>query len=502
MSTPHLPDDCIYYIIKHLRNDRSSLYKCAKVNRFWCRAAIPILYENPFPAKNKKIIMNYILSFSKEEVLSLKDAMKFCGYGDFFKIKKNYKTLFEYPKFLKNYNYKDVNSTIFKYFMNFTVLNYYNCHKDKIICGFCPLFHQLIINKCNHLEQFNINMDSFIKPKINKNHNQKDIISLLEPLVGIEKRLLNNLTLNCSNLREINFTTTYNEPVLVENFCKVIQNQKNLEKFISQHLLNDDIISSLELQNHSLISIDLSCINFSEISFNNFINLKNLKFLKFNYCNDYDPFNRYEILQFASFKLQKLELKLNQWDEIVEPTIIKYLGSSLKYLSIHSNLTVPMLENISIYCLNLIELKIAIYDFSKIDYLIFPCFLKIKIRKLIINIPHSFGTYTTEMITRLANNLSINTNDITLNLLNQDLEKSIHFFKTFFENAHSHLKKFKYNYAKVGSVSIKIILDYINSNDINRLEVLNIIGMKKSFEVDDLKYYNEIKAKGVKIIKL
>ena len=40
------------YIIQNLRNDVSTLHTLALVNRFWCRLAIPLLWEDPFSEQN------------------------------------------------------------------------------------------------------------------------------------------------------------------------------------------------------------------------------------------------------------------------------------------------------------------------------------------------------------------------------------------------------------------------------------------------------------------
>src|SRR3954454_11199625 len=39
------------YIIQNLRNNFNTLYSLALVNRFWCRLAIPLLWEDPFSIK-------------------------------------------------------------------------------------------------------------------------------------------------------------------------------------------------------------------------------------------------------------------------------------------------------------------------------------------------------------------------------------------------------------------------------------------------------------------
>src|SRR2546425_1073399 len=43
------------YIIQNLRNNVNTLYSLALVNRFWCRLAIPLLWEDPFSPHIEKI---------------------------------------------------------------------------------------------------------------------------------------------------------------------------------------------------------------------------------------------------------------------------------------------------------------------------------------------------------------------------------------------------------------------------------------------------------------
>ncbi|PKY24700.1 hypothetical protein RhiirB3_527406 [Rhizophagus irregularis] len=45
---PELTND----IIQYLRKDLSTLYSCILINRLWCRLAIPLLWEDPFPKKD------------------------------------------------------------------------------------------------------------------------------------------------------------------------------------------------------------------------------------------------------------------------------------------------------------------------------------------------------------------------------------------------------------------------------------------------------------------
>src|SRR2546429_7780104 len=68
----HLIEDCLRIIFIKLQYDRSSLYSCILVNRFWCRIAIPILWKNPYNYNHKispslcNTIIYFLLKSSKQ----------------------------------------------------------------------------------------------------------------------------------------------------------------------------------------------------------------------------------------------------------------------------------------------------------------------------------------------------------------------------------------------------------------------------------------------------
>ncbi|RGB39193.1 hypothetical protein C1646_740245 [Rhizophagus diaphanus] len=81
-------------IIQYLRDDISTLYSCALVNRLWCRIAIPLLWEDPFSVPTQKF------DFIKILLRSLNDEDKtrlIVKYG-FNNNEFSPKTLFNYPE--------------------------------------------------------------------------------------------------------------------------------------------------------------------------------------------------------------------------------------------------------------------------------------------------------------------------------------------------------------------------------------------------------------------
>src|SRR6266536_3513045 len=58
------------YIIQNLRNNVNTLYSLTLVNRFWCRLAIPLLWEDPFSVTYRE---NSTYNFLDTYFLSLND---------------------------------------------------------------------------------------------------------------------------------------------------------------------------------------------------------------------------------------------------------------------------------------------------------------------------------------------------------------------------------------------------------------------------------------------
>ena len=87
-------------IIQYLRNNFNTLYSLALVNSFWCRLAIPLLWEDPFSIKYRKKISfyfldTYFLSLNDSDKSKLKETIP-------YEIDSNsQKLLFNYPSLIK-----------------------------------------------------------------------------------------------------------------------------------------------------------------------------------------------------------------------------------------------------------------------------------------------------------------------------------------------------------------------------------------------------------------
>ncbi|PKY46596.1 hypothetical protein RhiirA4_461493 [Rhizophagus irregularis] len=513
MTLPHLPDDCIYYILQHLQNDCSTLFNCLLTNRFWCKSTIPLLYANPFIfSKSEKIcsiIFTLIFCFNKAEILQLKNQLGPNQINN-INLDEEYKPLFEYSKYLEIFNYQKINTIIIKcmltYFSGPSVFS-----KD-ILYDTILIFHKSILRQSKNIKQLNISSYIFYRECFN-NINVQNFTSNLTKLnslsfdinkVGsvcneIEQEFLSNIVNNCLNLRKliIKFPQRYetsNNFVTFEKLCTIIQELNKLEifKIVNCYSLLNNVLWSLEFQKNSLVNIEFSNTNFSNVSlknFNNFNNLYNLKYLSFKYCKGI-LLNQCEILKFAPFKLKELSIvSNNDWSVDVTSLMLKYLGESLQSLII-VNPTVFLIENILMYCPNLILLTISIKFHNDLSFL--SLFRNLRIRMLNVSI----FTQNTKLGIDLANNIPINIIKISVCYHNSN---EFLLFKEFLENCHNKFEIINLNH-NIELKFLNIALNYIERSN-NSLKILGMTRLDKSLNDEESKLLNRIKAKGIKIME-
>jgi hypothetical protein len=327
---------------------------------------------------------------------------------------------------------------------------------------------------------------------------------------------LTNIENICSNLKKLEISFLSSEDLssdeipidtnINEKICKIIQKQNNLKAIIlSSYYSNcfNSILLSLEFQKHSLIYIEFEEINFSNISFKNFINLCNLKYLLFFNCDGTKiSLDQCETLKYASFKLKKLGFRNDgdkddneefiRWNnDIITSLMIKYFGESLQELVLFNEPNGSSIKDISTYCPNLIKLEIKTADLSIIPYI---KTLKMKILNIVDNMNYSWDVdeypASIEVFKSLASNLPTDVKEISLNSYGIDCVKE------FFENC-NHCNLEVINVSSLGLEILEAILNYIerSNND------LKICGMKilRDLKDEELRLLDQIKAKGVKI---
>ncbi|EXX72303.1 uncharacterized protein OCT59_023819 [Rhizophagus irregularis] len=518
MTLVYLTDDCIYYILYYLQNNHSTLFNCLLVNRFWCKSTIPLLYANPFANISKKrylIISTLIFCFDKTEISQLKNQLGLSQVNNII-IDEGHKPLFEYLKYLEDYKYSIINSVIYGWFAKYHsgLSSFQKLYNDII-----PIFHQSILRQSRNIKQLDILSSLFYREGF-KNFNIQNLISNLTELNSLslnfclkgtadnelEQKFLRNIANTCLNLRilkvtlpqtrrsrlqRVNFNNLIDTTTL-KKLCAIIKEQNKLEIFEiwnCNSLLNN-ILLSLEFQKHSLVHIEIMSTDFSNVDFlKRFNNLHNLECLKFGYCKGI-LLNQCESLNFVSFKLKELEFIRNYWNIDVTFLMIKYLGAPLQRLFVE-NPTILLIDNISIYCPNLISLKIRINNVN-IDLSFLSSLKKLRIRILNIIINNNINDF----FINLANNIPININKISINgvNINEFLQ-----YKEFLENCHNSFEMINLNYS-IDYEILKIVLNYIERSN-NNLKIIGIMGLDKKMNDEELKLLDQIKAKGVKIVE-
>ncbi|PKK58629.1 hypothetical protein RhiirC2_857697, partial [Rhizophagus irregularis] len=431
MTLSYLTDDCFYHTLQYLQNDDSTLFNCLLVNRFW------------------------------SEILQLKEQLVEVNQINNINIDEEHKPLFEYLKYLENYNEFEIESAILRYYSSLSISQ--NKMYNKII----PIFHQSILRQSSNIKKIDISLDLFYKKSFknfnvqNSNLNLIKLNSLIIRLNGTANNEVGqgflsniadvslNLRLLIINLNQrsrrllVNPTTSNNliDTTTWKKLYKIIQGQNKLKIFIIWNcFLLNNILSSLESQKQSLVHIVFNHTNFVNVNLKSLNNLYNLEYLIFEYCEGL-LLNQCDILNFASFKLKELSFKRDKWDDVITLSIIKYLGEPLQTISVE-NITIPLIENIPLYCPNLILLKIGIFshvDFSEVSF-----------------------------YRKLANNVPINVSKISFYINSRTSNNSNNFlkFKEFLENCHNNFEMINLNH-NIELEFLKIVLNYIERSNNN-----------------------------------
>jgi hypothetical protein len=302
------------------------------------------------------------------------------------------------------------------------------------------------------------------------------------------------------------YISTIDTTNINKELCTIIQKQNNLKAIILSSYysspLNNTLLS-LESQKHSLIYIEFKNINFSNVTFKNFINLCNLKYLIFYDCDSrMMSLDQCDVLKYASFKLKRLEFKNRGWgtikwkNDLVTSLMIKYLGTSLQELILSDESNISIIENISTYCSNLIKLQIKV-ELEPESLLIIPYLKNLKIGILnIINyqkLLFSLNVNNYGVLKSLASNLPTDLKEISI------CNHFLSCFKEFLENCHHCLEVINLSYS-IKLELLKIILNYIKRSNNSSLKVLGMTKLDKLLNYEELELLNQIKAEGVKIV--
>ncbi|CAB4426531.1 unnamed protein product [Rhizophagus irregularis] len=338
-------------IIKYFRNDFSTLYSCVLVNRFWCRLAIPLLWENPFSitehsirAKNHNFIGIYLHNLNDE----LKTELYKYNINDNL-LPSN--TLFNYPSFIKYLNLLKIPKSVIKWFKPFTQKTSFNPEKNIIKLIIISLSKMFIENE--------VNLHT-LKIEINTSH-----ISYIDDILELFLQNTNFIS-NIKNLK-LSIIHSYVETLLVNNrISQIINSHQNLKKIVLCNSIDDFLFyQSLLLSKDCNCSNTLNTITLYNINLEGMINL-NKMFEQLNvlesvhiiYCHSLNTNIIQQIINLTKpFKLKSLFMdERSKIDESLS-LLLQKSGDYLENLCVDRS-GQQIFESVTKYCKNIKFFKI------------------------------------------------------------------------------------------------------------------------------------------------
>ncbi|RGB22542.1 hypothetical protein C1646_775908 [Rhizophagus diaphanus] len=321
-------------VIQYFRYDYKTLHSCILVNRFWCRLAIPLLWEDPFSIKfpkNYRFIGIYLHYFNDNYKVKLNDYEI-----DYHLFSSN--TLFNYSRFIQRLDTRKIRKTIEKWAIAVgnstlkTSIRNRDLPSNFTKFMFRSLFLIFIENEVN-LHYFEVTI--FKDPDIT-------YFDLIIELILQNPNFINDIKIE-------------------NNSLQIIKSQKNIKNFsldCNGRFLDNLVLLSLKNTN---CSNTLNSIRFYFVDFEDIDVLSEV----FNYLNSLESIHtiysgwqcgiNYKFIQqikniIKPFKLKSLFLDLmNEKDALLEPLIEKS-GDYLENLGFIYNRSQRLLQSIIKFC--------------------------------------------------------------------------------------------------------------------------------------------------------
>lgn len=418
----NLIPDCLLEIFSYLKNDRKTLFSCIRVNRLWCRLAIPILWSSPFKYYSQKytykIINTYITCLNIQDKVILKNmGLKNCLI--------NMKSLFYYPRFLEGFSIDNYTLGLKKWVKeNFQNENLLRAQQtiDKMMMDL--IFNEnCSLKKFKYVNYIEISRINFLKKLSNLNLSLINTFEFLghgyskEMYSNILPKLFNQMSKTSRNIKNLSIyfpktistTTTRTTPTLTTSTTSSM----TMSTTFNYYMLDNNNLISITSNSDNSTDLDLSIVNLiksqnslesfstnefwmkcsTELIFNSLISHSNsLKFIKFftlinfnqsffNYIKQIHSLRTLEFKRFLFFEqfdstLSNMIIPQNYLSQVQNiyleerdipyrliDTIIRITNYSLKKFY-SKRINSIILSSIKSFCPNITHLHISLEKYS------------------------------------------------------------------------------------------------------------------------------------------
>ncbi|RHZ79797.1 hypothetical protein Glove_140g129 [Diversispora epigaea] len=376
MTIQSFPSECIRNIILYLEDDRKSLYSCLRVNRFWCRNSVPILWKRPFEKritkKGGKIIQVYLASLNdQEKTILIENEINISTLN---------RPLFDYSVFLENLKYRYYIGAVIYWVMAYNKHKNIRSKQKHQIRLITTALYKLFMRKCINLKSMAIETKKYCLefPELSTfntfNSVDPGLTKLTKFIYHVRFHFDSNFLTQtiqfidtfsnfCTSLKylEVMLITFPGECIVAEAISNIIRAQTHLEeiRILCSGNFGAHIIPAIEYQSNNLISIQINVVRLDGVTLEVLSTCEKLENLSLGF-DDVLKMENIKYLLCSNIHLKKLNiLCLERIPSEVVCSMIHKGGNTLQYLWLC--FITPEIVNLTIKsCSNLISLTIDI----------------------------------------------------------------------------------------------------------------------------------------------